>query len=294
MTRYRVALATAPIFPNLSPDDQLVIPALGALGVDAHAAVWSDASVEWGAFDAVVVRSCWDYHLRIAQFLEWVRAIEQRGIPMWNTPSIIRWNADKHYLRALADAGIPVVPTRWIDAGSSTTLAEIRAEERWGDIVVKPAVSASAHDTWRASLDELEENERRFRAAVARGRVLVQPFLEEIATNGEWSVLFIDGVYSHGVLKRPRAGDFRVQAEHGGSSHAEEPPGAIRDVAARALAAAPGPSLYARVDGCEIDGEFHLMELELLEPSLFLGMSERAPERLARAILKRLTAARSA
>jgi glutathione synthase/RimK-type ligase-like ATP-grasp enzyme len=281
----RVALATYAPLPGLSADDQLLLPELAGLGITAEPAVWNDPRIDWTVFDAVILRSCWDYHLQVDAFLAWVARLETSGVAMWNPPHVVRWNAEKGYLHALAASGVPVVATRWVEAGSDVTLARVLADEGWRDAVVKPAVSASAHDTWRIATQAIDgEAESRFRAGVERGRVLVQPFLETIEVDGEWSLVFLDGAFSHSVIKRPRSGDFRVQPEHGGSSDVREAPASVRDQAKRALDAAPGPTLYARVDGCVIDGAFRLMELELLEPSLFLATTADAPCRLARAI----------
>jgi glutathione synthase/RimK-type ligase-like ATP-grasp enzyme len=150
--------------------------------------------------------------------------------------------------------------------------------------VVKPAVSASARDTWKATRADAHESEASFRELAAAGDVLVQPFVREVTSDGEWSLLFYGGVYSHAVRKRPRAGDFRVQTAHGGSAVAEEPDARVIAQAREALRAAPAPLgelLYARVDGCMIGDRFVLMELELVEPELFLGMHPAAADRLA-------------
>jgi glutathione synthase/RimK-type ligase-like ATP-grasp enzyme len=207
---------------------------------------------------------------------------------------------DKRYLRALAGRGVPVVPTAWVERGDARPLAGILAAHGWRDAVVKPVVSASAHATWRtgasasAGADAGAEAEARFRAQCADGAVMVQPFLEVIRDGGEWSLVFVDGAFSHAVRKRPAPGDFRVQQEHGGSAEPAAAPAALVAhgraalAAAQAAAGSASGALYARVDGCETDAGFLLMELELLEPSLFLGADDGAAARLAAAIGRRL------
>ena len=259
--------------------------ALARLGVAVTPAVWNDESVQWDRFDAVVVRSCWDYHYRPAQFVGWVSRVDSLGTPLVNPAAVLRWNAEKTYLRDLAAAGVRTVPTRWIERGDADSLEAVLEEQGWRSAVVKPAVSASAHNTWRVDAASIAEVTPRFRALVAQGRVMVQPFLEAVHDEGEWSLVFLGGTFSHAVLKRPRSGDFRVQAEHGGTAEPILPAAHIIASAQVALAAAPRPCAYARVDGCIIDGELVLMELEALEPSLFLENSAHAGERFAAAIV---------
>lgn len=284
----RVALATQAALPELYADDQLLIPALTARGVHATAAVWSDSSVDWTRFDAVVIRSCWDYHLRHDDFLAWVARLERAGVALWNPPAVIRWNAEKGYLRELGGRGVRVVPTRWVERGSAATLRDVLSSAGWDAAVVKPAISASAHETWRTSRDAATGDEARFRTLVAHGRVLVQPFMEEVVAAGEWSLVFIGGEFSHAVLKRARGGDFRVQFEHGGSASRGDPGAHVVEQARRALHAGASGSLYARVDGCVVDGGFVLMELELIEPLLFLAEHPDAAARFAAALVERM------
>jgi glutathione synthase/RimK-type ligase-like ATP-grasp enzyme len=287
----RVALATYSKFPALTDDDRPLVPALAGRGVEAHAVVWDDPHVDWTAFAAVVIRSCWDYHLRHDDFLAWVAALERAGVPVWNPPAVLRWNAEKTYLRDLAERGVPVVPTRWIERGSAATLCDVLHDAGWDRAVVKPAISASAHETWQTSRATAARDELRFRALVDRGRVLVQPFMEAIVSAGEWSLVFVGGAFSHAMLKRARAGDFRVQTEHGGTATPGDPGSHIIEQAGSALQAGPpgtSDSLYARVDGCAVDGDFVVMEVELIEPLLFLGWHPGAADRLADALVDRM------
>ncbi len=285
-----IAFATSTDVPNLTDDDRLLVRALNGLGVKAGPVIWGVA-LDWKRFSAVLIRSCWDYHRRHAEFLAWFDKLEADGVRVINPPALMRWNAEKTYLRDLAAQGVTVVPTRFVAQGDATTLAAVIKAERWDDVVVKPAISASAHDTWRSSAARALQDEDVFRSLVKRGTVLVQPFISTIATDGEWSLLFYDGSYSHAVLKRPATGDFRVQKEHGGSSEPVVPPGHVIDAARRVVheASKKRPdSLYARVDGCVIDGHFALMELELIEPDLFMRSQPGAPERMASALLAAL------
>jgi hypothetical protein len=289
--RRAVALVTYATHPAPTDDDQLLVDALSRVGANAEPTVWSDPDVDWCSYDAIVVRSCWDYFLRPAEFLAWLARLEAQGAPLFNTVDVVRWNSDKTYLRDLEARGVPIVPTRWIARDERPSLSDLRRDTGWSELVVKPAISGSAHETWRSSSPASADDDARLHRMTASGDVLVQPFVSGIAEHGEWSIVFIGGEYSHSVLKRPRSGEFRVQIEHGGTFASLQPPTGVLRQAAAALAAAPDadePTLYARVDGCVIDGTFVLMELELIEPVLFLGTSSGAADRLALAILARI------
>src|SRR6266550_4722722 len=280
----RIALATSATLPTLNDDDRLLIPALAELGLGAVPAVWDSPDVCWEEFQGVLVRSCWDYHHRLEEFLAWVSRLERAGVPVWNPPAVLRWNSHKGYLRDLAARGVPIVPTRWLARGRRVELAQLLRDERWSDVVVKPAVSASATDTWRTSAATAGVDQSRLEELLRAGDVMVQPFIHEVCDPGEWSIIFFGGRFSHAVLKRPAAGDYRVQWEFGGTAVTMPPPGTLLADAAAVMAAVPGLPLYARVDGVERDGRLILMELELIEPHLFLGWDAGAAARLAGAI----------
>src|SRR5689334_3855004 len=203
----RIALATYAAYPDLPADDQILQQALEHRGARALAVRW-DAELDWAAFDAVVVRSCWDYHLRHEEFLRWIDRVERAGPVLHNAPSILRWNSDKRYLRALETAGIDVVHTRWSDETPDLPLAAVLAEEGWNEVVIKPVISASATDTWRIPAGGAPEWEARFREMTRRGPIMIQPFVSEVSAEGEWSLVFIGGEFSHSMLKRPAPGDF--------------------------------------------------------------------------------------
>jgi glutathione synthase/RimK-type ligase-like ATP-grasp enzyme len=279
-----IALVTCEGLPDLTPGDQLLAVALTARGVAASAMTWSDPTANWDRFGAIIVRSTWDYFIRAAEFVAWLDALEHGSAPVWNPVRTLRWNHDKRYLRELAARGVRVVPTTWVPRGSDAELHEIAAAQRWHDVVIKPAISASAHQTWRSTNIASAEDGARFRSQCATGDLMLQAYLPTIERSGEWSLVFIEGQFTHAVRKLPRAGDFRVQAQHGGTVIADSPPARLVEDASRALSAAPTPTLYARVDGCEVNGGLVLMELELLEPDLFLGHSQAAVDLLADAI----------
>lgn len=288
-----VAFATYDAHPAIGADDQLLADALARRGIRSVPAVWSDPAVDWSSHAAVLVRSCWDYHLRAAEFFSWTSRLGAEAVRVFNAADLLRWNAEKTYLRDLERDGVRIVPTEWIERGAAPSLDEIRNRTGWSELVVKPAISGGAHETWRASPGD-GTGDATVAAMARQGVVLVQPLLDEVVESGEASLIFFDGRFSHAVFKRPRAGDFRVQIEHGGTFEPIAPDPSLIAQAERALKAAPfggDAPLYARVDGCVVNGELLLMELELIEPFLFLGSSPGAADRLADAIEKRLVRA---
>lgn len=285
----RVALVTCVDFADLEADDRLLLAPLAARGVHAEPVAW-DADVDWSRYELAILRSPWDYVPRRDEFVAWAV-----GVPrLLNPADIVAWNTDKRYLAELADAGVPVVPTTWVTPG------ETWSPPADGEYVVKPAVSAGSKDTGRYDLAD-EEHRRLAAAHVARlqaaGRlVMVQPYLAAVDTVGETALIYFAGpaglAYSHAIRKGPMltgpdtcvAGLYKEE-----KIEARTPTAAERAAAERVLAAVPGGSgglLYARVDLIPgPDGTPLLVELELTEPSLFLGYSAGAAERFADAVL---------
>lgn len=284
--RPRIAIATYANAPSLAPDDQLLLPALSAAGIDAEPAVWSDESVIWETFDGVVIRSCWDYHLRLDEFHAWLDRLDASRLPVWNAPSLVTWNSSKRYLADLAARGVPTIETRMVARGDVAGLLE--AVGSWERFVVKPAVSASGFETHALRRPLTDADRATLERVAALGDVLVQPFVAEVPRDGELSFVFIDGTLSHAAIKRASGDEFRVQVEHGGSVAPVDADPAIAAQATDVLAALPETPLYARVDGVAIDGRFLLMELELIEPNLFFDLRPEAPTWFAEALARRL------
>ena len=282
----RIALATSEDFPCLTHDDQALLQPLADRGIDAEPAVWSDPAYDWASCDMVVIRSCWDYHLRINEFLSWIKSLEMRNVPVWNRPATIRWNADKSYLRELEAKGISIVPTLWYEPGPAISLAEELRKACWEQAVIKPRISATAHRTKLIKADHAKEAQSLFDDLRSSPGVMVQKFMDAIVSQGEWSLMFFAGEFSHAVLKTPKSGDFRVQHDFGGKERIAQPPAFVLQAATEAVNSV-GETLYARVDGVVDGTNFCLMELELIEPALFLRESPCAAEKLADVIASR-------
>jgi glutathione synthase/RimK-type ligase-like ATP-grasp enzyme len=283
----KVALITWAGLPRGTESEQLLASRLAALGVDARMANWRDTSLDLSAYDLLVLRSPWDYHLREREFCEWLCSAA-RQTRVLNSVDTVLWNRNKIYLKELESRGISIGPTCFVPRGRHPTQDDIRVDG-WTRVVVKPAVSASAHKTWLFEREDLPLPEAL--AQLMQGEAfLLQQFIPEIQTRGEISFIYLDGNYSHAVLKRPANGDFRVQKEFGGSAQPYSPPPSLL-VQANAIAdSVPqvSASLYCRLDAVERNGELILMELELIEPELFLGLAEGAAERFAQAIIARM------
>jgi glutathione synthase/RimK-type ligase-like ATP-grasp enzyme len=278
-----VAVVNSLAFAEHDPEAPLVVEALGDAGLRADLHPW-DADVAWGAYDLVVVRSPWDYFTRLEEFLGWVEQVAAQT-RIVNPASVIRWNSHKGYLAEMAAQGVPVLPTLLLQQGSSGAAEQVQAAG-WADVVVKPAVDGGARETLRAephSPEAVAHVER----LIACGDVVVQPYAHQVEA-GETSLLFFGGELSHAVRKVPAAGDYRVQAHHGGTEHPHEPTAAELETARRAMACAPDRLTYARVDLLDVDGVPTLMELEVIEPDLFLRLDDGALGRFTAAVLAEL------
>jgi glutathione synthase/RimK-type ligase-like ATP-grasp enzyme len=292
----RIALLTLEDRTGYVIDDELAITELRNRGIDTSEIPWSDTSVDWSAFNLVIVRTTWDYHHRPAEFLDALARIEASGTTLENPLALITWNLDKRYQRDLEARGVPIVPSVWSEGGTAADFAALFAQLGCDEIVVKPVVSANALDTFRLraplNVTKLDELVRTFADRVW----LAQPFVHTITTEGELSIFYFGGAFSHAVRKVPKSGDFRVQEEHGGSITSVSLDAEIRAVADAVIRAVTPAPFQARVDLVKLaDGSLALIELEMIEPSLYFRMDAHAPGRFAdavEAVLQRHASAR--
>jgi glutathione synthase/RimK-type ligase-like ATP-grasp enzyme len=254
---------------------------LGEAGLEVEARDWA-AAADLAEFDLVLPLLVWGYPFAPTQWAEAVDRWEAQGVRLWNPAPVLRWNADKIYLERLARRGAPVVPTRHYTQLDEAALEAAALAFGTDRLVAKPRISSSAWQTIRWSPGESP-------AGGPDGPAMVQPYLPEIERSGEVSLIFFGGAYSHAISKRPQPGDFRVQPEYDGIIAAHDPAPDERDAAARILAAVEEPLLYARIDLVRgLDGEPKLIELELIEPDLYLGYDHAAGARFAAAALERI------
>jgi glutathione synthase/RimK-type ligase-like ATP-grasp enzyme len=284
----RLAIATSADYPSIQPDDVHLATSLERLHILPVVCVWNDPDVDWSTFDAVLIRTIWDYFKHHAAFLDWLGRLDGLGVPTINDNALLRWNSDKRYLLELAGHGIDIIPTRLAHAHELPDVLATMPEQQ---VVIKPTISGGAWHTLRGSVGDAM-----FSATVMQlpreHDYLVQPFVPEIVSDGEWSLLYFGGGFSHAVIKRPATGDYRVQGEFGGSAEPIVPDASTLEAAARALAAVAdighGDHAYVRVDGVISGGRFLIMELEMIEPFLHLGAHPAAAERLAGWVADRL------
>jgi hypothetical protein len=277
-----IILATCQAQPGLTPADALLRAELEQRGASVTVAPWDVVSPAV-AGRLVCLRSTWDYHRRWPEFQRWIGNFAQRSGALWNPPATVLWNADKLYLRDLAAAGVALPPTHWFEAGVRPELPALLRDWGLSRGVLKPRISATAYGTHLVS-PEMLPSDSDWRHVDAVGG-LFQGFVGEIETLGEVSLIFIDGAFSHAVRKQPARGDYRVQSDFGGSWEAAVVQSPLVEFGASVLAAASRPWLYARVDVVEARGGPVLMELELIEPQLFL--TPAAAERMAEALVSR-------
>ncbi|MFJ6782932.1 RimK family alpha-L-glutamate ligase [Streptomyces yangpuensis] len=284
----RVAVVTSG--PGLDEDTDLplLLGALRAAGLSAEPVIWDADPGKWGGFDLAVIRSTWDYVGRLDEFLAWAEATA-RVTRLWNPAPLVRWNSDKRYLPELAGRGVPVVPTRCIAPGEPCAEADFDGPH---GVVVKPSVSAGARDTARYAPGRAADAVRHARMLLEQGRTaLVQPYLPLVEEEGERALIFFAGTFSHAIRKQalltePGRMDNSRVAHPGAALHTPTEAELRTALAALEAVPAPGAPLFARVDLVSGGGagEPVLMELELIEPDLFLGLAPHAADRLALAV----------
>jgi glutathione synthase/RimK-type ligase-like ATP-grasp enzyme len=284
---HRLAVATSSLIPDIHPDDAHLAASLRRLGIETVACVWNDPSVDWSQYDAVLMRSTWDYFQHYAAFSQWLDALP---IPTINNKALLRWNSNKRYLPELAKHGVDIIPTTIV---SAKDLPHALSAMHRQEVVIKPTISGTAWHTVRGVVGDTAM-EQAIAQLPQAFEYLVQPYLPEIVTDGEWSLIFFEGEYSHAVIKRPADGDYRVQGEFGGTARSVEPDATLIASAKQALVASAAMGYadiaYARVDGVMTQGRFLLMELEVIEPLLHLGGRPETAERFAAHLQKRLAA----
>lgn len=285
-----IGLVTSAELPNLDPDCQPLLSALQELGVQAAPVIWDDPTCDWGRMKGAIIQSTWDYQTRRQAFLQWADSVSQQT-QLWNPASIVRWNTDKSYLNTFAQCGVATVETRWLTPDQSWDLASLLAASGWDSAILKPVISAGSANTYHIQPSNLAECQNALELLLQQGRaMMLQPYLHAIETAGERSLVFIDGAFSHAVVKLPARGDFRIQKQFGGSTEVIAPTEAEKRFAEGVLEQVKEPLLYARVDILSTTNPqaICLMELELVEPNLYLPYAPASAHRLAEALVRRL------
>jgi len=268
-----------------SEDDKL-LNFLKNKGFHIEKVIWNDPAVNWERFQLAILKSPWDYFDRINEFHKWLDHLETKEVKLLNPIDVVRWNTNKHYLKEIEATGLAVTPSVFISKNDQFLLNDFFEQFNSKKLIVKPCVSGGAKNTFKVTDENVEEINNQLQVLVKEEDFIVQPFLSEIIENGEWSFVFFNGTYSHSLVKKAKPGDFRVQPAHGGFVHPQKPRQEVIDIASQYVDLFAKSCLYARVDGTFVNGRFLLMELELIEPFLFLNTDPENYERYYQALIK--------
>ena len=261
--------------------DHLVIPHLKQLGWQVDTLDWHDASIDWNQYDYVIVRSTWDYQDHQQKFVEVLKTIDESSATLLNPLDVMKWNISKTYLKELEHKGIDIIPTVWCDNFDLAEAESVFSKFDCQEIIIKPCVSAGSYHTYRLTKEALKEQANELAKVFSNLDFMVQPFIENILTAGEFSLFYFNGELSHTIVKQPKEGDFRVQEEYGGDIRLIEAPLALRQVSNNVLEEIQETLLYVRVDMVQHEGKYLLIELELIEPSLYFNLDEESAKRFA-------------
>ncbi|MCJ0742404.1 ATP-grasp domain-containing protein [Pedobacter montanisoli] len=270
--------------PTAENEDDILLRFLKGKGLNIEKIIWNDQNVNWSDFEYAILKSPWDYFDLINDFNAWLNQIEASGVKLLNPFNVVRWNSNKHYLKDIADAGLNVTPSAFLLKGEPVDLKAYFTHFNTQQLIVKPTVSGGAKNTLKITPENLAEAEQQLHIFLKDEDFIVQPFLKEIEETGEWSYLFFGGKFSHALLKTAKPGDFRVQHTFGGTIIPKTVTLDETKAAEQYIKQFAQSCLYARVDGVYLNGVFHLMELELIEPFLFLETDQNSYERYYQAL----------
>ena len=275
-----------PYIQNILLEQELLKSAFEAQGLKVDITYWDNPTYEWQETKSVLFRTIWDYFERFNEFWEWLEQVKTKT-RLINSYELIKWNIDKHYLKDISSWGIETVPTYFADKGCNMKLHEIAKRNQWKDLVIKPAISASAFKTYKILANEIQVNEKLFNSLVQERNMLVQPYFETITQLGEASLMVFDGKFTHAILKKAQPGDFRVQDDFGGTVHNYIPTKAEINFAEKVFETCKTKPVYGRVDIVwDNDKNFYLSELEIIEPELWIRNYPKCAERIAEAVDK--------
>jgi hypothetical protein len=278
-----IAVATCANVPDLDAHDALLLTALTERGVKAQPLVWDAPTVDWNAPAITLVRSTWGYYHQHSTFLAWAQRVSQLST-LWNPLDVLEWNTHKSYLFDLERKGVPIVPTIWLTQGTTTHLSSLMAEHNWQKVVIKPAISAGSYATILVTNETIPQGQSHLDQFLLTRDMLIQPFLPTITSVYERSLIFIDGAFTHAVQRVPALG-----LDPNGEVVPITPHDAEMEVALKALEAVSSSVLYARVDLIrDEESVVRLMELELVEPDLWLAFAPHATDRFANALVRKL------
>lgn len=285
----KVALLSMDNLQRFKCYDKLLIAPMKKNGWLASEISWRDKSVNWNSFDAVIVRSTWDYQSDPNNFINVLANIKDSSAHLENNFEMMKWNMNKYYLHDLTNKNILTVETIWENNFSIEKILKYFSLLNTNEIVIKPNISASAENTFRIKSDEIIKKSKKLETIFSNREFMIQPFMSNIISEGEYSLFYFNGQYSHAILKTPKPKDFRVQEEHGGKIVSINPEPSLKHETENVLSKLSTTPLYARVDFVRTSSDdFALMELELIEPSLYFNLDEKAPERFVNAFTEKM------
>mgnify|MGYP001166411732 CR=1 FL=1 len=275
-----------PYIQNILYEQELLKSSLEAQGLKVNVTFWDNPSYKWQETKSLLFRTVWDYFERFDEFWEWLEQVKTKT-RLINSYELIKWNIDKHYLRDLKNNDIQVVPTYFADKGNNIGLKEIINLNDWKHIVIKPAISASAFNTYKITNDEIEQKEQLFHELLRTHDMLVQPFFSTISEFGEASLMVFDGKFTHAVLKKAKPGDFRVQDDFGGTVYDYKPTEEEIKFAEKVFQSCISMPIYGRVDIVwDSNKHIYLSELEIIEPELWIRNRPESANKIAEAVNK--------
>ncbi|WP_025145626.1 RimK family alpha-L-glutamate ligase [Pedobacter jeongneungensis] len=268
-----------------SEDDKL-LDFLAGKGLNIEKVIWNDQNVNWEDYSHAILKSPWDYFDLIEDFYAWLNLLEAKKVKLLNPIDVVKWNSNKLYLREIEATSLKITPSFFIQNQEKINLKDFFKKFNTHKLIVKPCISGGAKNTFKVTADNVEEVNQKLDQLIQNEDFIVQPFLPEILESGEWSFIFFNGVYSHSLIKQAKPGDFRVQPAHGGTVHPQQPGKELIATAQQYVTLFAKNCLYARVDGTFVNGEFLLMELELIEPFLFLNTEPQNYEKYYKALME--------
>ncbi len=285
----RVAFLSTDNLENFFTYDKLLIEPMKNIGWIAEEISWRKENVNWSDYDSVIVRSTWDYQNDSEKFISVLEKINNVS-HLENDLDLMKWNMNKNYLFGLGQKGVKIVDTIWEKSFNINLADEYFEKLNTDEIIIKPNISANADNTFRLTREKLNKNLGQLEKIFASREFMVQPFLKNIIDEGEYSLFFFNGKFSHSVLKKPKENDFRVQEEHGGNIQPFKVSSELILIAENIIKKLSTIPLYGRVDLVRTkENEFALIELELIEPSLYLNKDNKSPFRFVKAFEEKLT-----
>lgn len=282
----RCAFLSMDSLENFFAYDYLLFAPLQECGWQAEEVSWRKPDVDWSQYDVVVIRSCWDYQGDADAFMQCLERIEASSAQLQNSLKLVKWNISKDYLKDIQNQGISIVPTLWFESFDAADVTHAFNHFSTTELVIKPLISANADHTYRLGREDLMRQAAQLKEVFTGRPFMLQPFMPAVVEEGEYSLFYFAGHYSHCILKMPKANDFRVQEEHGGQLKLVEPTEEMLTQGRHTMASLPDDALYARVDLIRHGSEFAVMEIELIEPSLYFNMDPLSPQRFVDAFVE--------